>query len=449
MPKQSQSSATSYLTRPDLALAFPLTMKSLPKKNSVVSLPPADLFRTRGHTRGSVWLDSSLTRDNWGRTSLIATDPIREITLSDDHQSFFDELNRIALDPHLTAVGFIGYEGTLPFLGLKANRTTPGIPPAHFFVYDRVLRYDHATGVYDDPGWVEELSQGNDNEISEGMAGNDARPPNILPAVSRAEYLKAVERIKWHIHEGDIYQANFTCRFDVRSNAGPFEVYDRLRNLNPCPYGAFMNFGDYQVLSSSPERMFLLEDDRITSTPIKGTIERGRDEFEERRNLEQLVNSEKDRAELLMIVDLVRNDLGKIARTGTVTVDTLFRADAYSSLIHLMADISARLKPETTLTDILRALLPGGSITGAPKRRAVEIIDDLETGARSVYTGCIGCLGDGRADFNIAIRTIVHAKDTFHIHAGGGIVADSVPEKEFDEMQLKALNLFRAVGVEL
>jgi len=431
-----------------MALACRVTVNNLTNHSRVRSLPPADLFRALECRRGAVWLDSSLTRGEWGRSSLIATDPVRELTLGDDYGSFFDELNRIAVDTQFTAVGFIGYEATLPFLGLEPNRTAPGLPLAQFFIYDRVLRFDHTRDAYDNPDLAKELTR---KEYRAGgvTKGTDTQPADILPTVSRTEYLRKVERVKWHIREGDIYQANFTCRFDVHSSADPFEVYNHLRGLNPCPYGAYMNFGDYRILSSSPERMFLLENDRITSTPIKGTIERGQDGSEEHLNLERLVKSGKDRAELLMIVDLVRNDLGKIARTGTVTVDSLFRADVYSSLIHLMADISAQVRNEVTFTDILQALLPGGSITGAPKRRAVEIINDLETGARSVYTGCIGYLGGGRADFNIAIRTLVHSDDTYHIHAGGGIVTDSVPEKEFDEMQLKALNLFRAVGVNL
>ena len=436
------------MTQPVLALVWPLTVSNLSQNDRLVSLSPTDLFRPLECARGAVWLDSSLTRGNWGRTSLIAVDPVDELTPGNNSKSFYEKLNRIALDPNRTAIGFIGYEACLPFLGLSATRTAPGIAPAHFYVYDRVLRYDHQSSTYDQPDWAEDLSRRIEQPV-ELKAVVSSLPPDIIPTVSRSEYLSRVERIKWHIHEGDIYQANFTCRFDVHSDSLPFEVYERLRRLNPCPYGAFLNFGDHQVLSSSPERMFLLDHDRITSTPIKGTIERGRDECAEHRNLERLINSEKDRAELLMIVDLVRNDLGKIACTGTVKVDSLFRADVYSSLIHLMADISARVRPGISFTDILRALLPGGSITGAPKRRAVEIIDELEFGPRSVYTGCIGYLGGGRADFNIAIRTMVHTSSTYHIHAGGGIVADSVPEYEFDEMQLKALNLFRAVGVDL
>lgn len=423
-------------------------MDSLNAKQPLAGLRPADLFRPLAGSPGSVWLDSSLTRSGWGRCSFLAEDPVKELKLPGDRDTFFAELNRIARDPRLTAIGFIGYEATLPFVGVESSQKPSPVPAAHFFVYDQVLRFDRTTETYNDLELAAKLSE-RAGKSTKVVTPSLSKQPVVKPVLTRTEYLRAIDKIKWHIHEGDIYQANFTCRFDVNSREKPFGVYQRLRNLNPCPYGAFLNFGDYQVLSSSPERMFLLDGDRITSTPIKGTIERGCNATEEKENLQRLLASDKDRAELLMIVDLVRNDLGKIAQTGSVTVDTLFRADIYSSLIHLVADISARLKSRTSFSDVLRALLPGGSITGAPKKRAVEIIDTLERSPRSVYTGCIGYLGGGRADFNIAIRTIVHREGTYHLHAGGGIVADSTPEQEYDEMKLKALNLFRAMGAKI
>jgi para-aminobenzoate synthetase component 1 len=271
----------------------------------------------------------------------------------------------------------------------------------------------------------------------------------LQETLPRDEYLHRVSRIKHHIHEGDIYQANLTSRFDCSSPLGPFSAYLRLRRLNPCWYGAYLNFGDYQVLSSSPERMFRWEADRIVSSPIKGTIALGGDAAETEHNLQTLLHSAKDRAELLMIVDLVRNDLGRIAQIGSVAVDNLCRPEIHSSLIHLVADVSARPDLDCGLPEIVHSLLPGGSITGAPKKRAVEILQQLETTPRSVYTGCIGHVGGGIADFNIAIRTMVHQNDAYRIHAGGGIVADSDPAAEYDEMRLKAHNLFRALGIAL
>ncbi len=395
---------------------------------------------------GAVWLDSSETRGDWGHTSYIATDPLNELILRDNlttirsadghitedkRDRFFAELDAVHRHPSRKAVGFISYEAALPWLGVKPGAHSPTVPDAHFYVYDR---------------WQEFAPE---RDCGSGDMKAESAPCTVTESMPRDEYLERVNRIKWHIHEGDIYQANFTCRFDVSSKADPFAVYRRLRELNPACYSAFMNFGKYQILSSSPERLLLKNGEQITSTPIKGTIGIGNSPEETAANRARLLASAKDRAELLMIVDLVRNDLGRVAATGSVAVDSLFRTEIYSSLIHLMADVSAQIEAGLSLTDILAAMLPGGSITGAPKKRAVEIINELETVPRSVYTGCIGHVGGGRADFNIAIRTLTHNDGTYQIHAGGGIVADSDPEAEYNEMCLKARNLFKAVGVHL
>ncbi len=403
-------------------------------------------FAPQANRPGSVWLDSSETRGDWGHTSFVATDPLYELILRDnlttirsvnggtsegDRNRFFAELDAVHMHSSRKAVGFISYEAALPWLGVKPRSHSQTVPDAHFYVYDRWQEFGQA------------------QKRRPTNAKPDAAQSTVTESMSREEYLERVNRIKWHIHEGDIYQANFTCRFDVSSKANPFAVYRRLRGLNPASYSVFMNFGDYQILSSSPERMLFKDGEQITSTPIKGTIGVGNSPKETAANHRCLLASAKDRAELLMIVDLIRNDLGRVAATGSVRVDSLFRTEIYSSLIHLMADVSARVNDDLSLSDILAALLPGGSITGAPKKRAVEIISELETVPRSVYTGCIGHVGGGRVDFNIAIRTMTHHNSTYHIHAGGGIVADSDPESEYDEMHLKARNLFKAVGAHL
>lgn len=446
-------------------------MKILADKTS--RLTPGELFTGLARLKGAIWLDSSLTTDDWGGLSIIAANPVAELTLVDnqtvirtadgtirqgDRNMFFAELDRIATGPDNHAVGHITYEATLPWLGLDYKKTPSVVPQAHFFVYDKLLKYDHHNGEFDNPELAIRYQE--QNNVWHDLPETDMETGNPeISSLPKAVYLEKVKRIKWHIREGDIYQANLTCRFDVGSSLPPADVYRRLRELNPAPYSAFMNFGEYQVLSSSPERMFLREGSRIYSSPIKGTISRGANAAEENRNLSRLRNSAKDRAELLMIVDLVRNDLGRIAQTGSVRVENLFRSQIYSSLIHLMADISADLKTETQLSDIFATLLPGGSITGAPKKRAVEIINEMETSAhesvwknhagRSVYTGCIGYIENDRADFNIAIRTMIHDHGRYQVYAGGGIVADSDPLAEYDEMLLKARNMFRATGHDL
>lgn len=398
-------------------------------------------FKKNAHSKGAVWLDSTLTFEDRGQKSFIAFEPLAEIILDNigtqikkngqttrgSNNLIWSELKRVT-NEGLIAIGFIAYEATLPFLNVpsKANQLT--YPQAHFFVYEKVPLLSPET------------------ELKKSLAIAKLQTSKIKPVISKTQFVESILKIKAHIKEGDIYQANFTTRFDIETDANPFDIYKNLRSLNPSPYGGYLNFGDYQVISSSPERMFHIENGIVKSAPIKGTIKRGQSTQEEKQNLLTLLNSAKDKAELLMIVDLVRNDLGKIAEVGTVKVETLFKPELYSSLIHLVSDISAKLKPKTSFEDIIKALLPGGSITGAPKKRAVEILEAVETVPRGVYTGCIGILSKDYADFNLAIRTMVHQNGNYQIHAGGGIVADSSPEAEYEEMLLKAKNLLKAVG---
>ncbi len=413
---------------------------------------PEQLFPAIAAKRGAIWLDSSLTFGDRGRYSFIAGEPILDIALENNQtivrfpdgtkeckpgSYFLGILNRKWNEGEHFSAGYIGYEAGLMFLQQSSgNIQQVPFPSARFLFYNSVLRFTHKQrGDMYDTTAVDKKSR-----LPEDT-------PRIIPTISQQEYIERVNRIKRYIHEGDIYQANYTTRFDVASRRNPLSVYMELRRLNPAPYGAYLNFGDYQIISSSPERMFLTHGKNISTGPIKGTISRGNTLTEQQQNLEKLLNSEKDKAELLMIVDLMRNDLGKIARTGSVTVDTLFSPQVYSSLIHLVSDISAQLREDVSISDIICALLPGGSITGAPKLRAIEIINELEQLPRFVYTGCIGYVYKETADFNIAIRTMTHANGVYHVHAGGGIVADSDPVAEYNEMRLKARNLFRALGV--
>lgn len=330
----------------------------------------------------------------------------------------------------LFAAGFISYEAMLSFLDLESTKRPSGIPDLHFFLYDSAICDNQLTT---DGGTLPNAST---------IASSSVRAN-----LTRGEYLDRVNSVKRHIREGDIYQANLTTRFDVNSNLSPIDVYRRLRQLNPAPYSAYLNMGSTQVLSSSPERMFFRSGDFLTTSPIKGTIRRGFNPGEDECATRRLLSSEKDRAELLMIVDLLRNDLGKIAKTGSVSVDTLVRTEKYASVIHLMSDISARIAPDLPLSQICRALLPGGSITGAPKRRAVELLQNLEPLPRGIYTGCVGYITREQCEFNIAIRTITCHDGAYHVQAGGGIVADSEPEAEYSEMIDKSYALLKALGV--
>lgn len=413
------------------------------------TISPGQIFPAIADERGAVWLDSSLRIGGKGRQSFIARNPVAEITASCDNlDDSIEQIQRICKEKKYFAVGYISYEAGYRFLKIETDDNAPNrFPLIHFFIYESALQFEHKneTFVATNPGAddysdiLNEYWVFSDDFISESVRLNET--------VSKEAYLRRVKRIKEHIREGDIYQGNFTCRFDISSDFEPFDIYRRLRNLNPAPYAAYLNFGNYQIISSSPERMFRKKGDLITTCPIKGTVPSGSNNSESKFQKTKLLNSEKDRAELLMIVDLMRNDLGRIAGTGSVNVRNLFKPEAFSSVIHLVADVSAKLKENTSLKDIFTALIPGGSITGAPKKRAVEILKSYETTPRGVYTGCIGYIHGETAEFNIAIRTIIHRDDTYYVHAGGGIVADSDPESEFQEMHLKARNLFRALGV--
>jgi para-aminobenzoate synthetase component 1 len=395
-------------------------------------------------TPGTIWLDSSLTIHDKGYRSLFATNPVGELVVrgqtlqwsyqgkqethsGDIWEQFSDLRNRYKG----WWMGCISYEAMLPFLDLSPKTAHPFLPDLHFYLYESIVETK------------------NEHDFIEADENKDASPiKSVSCSVTKKEYLNQVQNILRYIREGDIYQANVTTRFIVETALSPLTAYQQLRKLNPSPYGAFMNFGEYQILSSSPERMIAKRGSRLVTSPIKGTIARGNSRTEEDANRNRLLQSAKDQAELLMIVDLERNDIGQVAEIGSVTVDPLVRAEMYSLLIHLVSDVRGTLRSDCTVHDILAAVLPGGSITGAPKRRAVEILSEIEPVPRGVYTGCIGYLHGDDFEFNIAIRTMIHRNGQYHIHAGGGIVADSDPEAEYAEMQLKAQNLFRALGVE-
>ncbi len=257
-----------------------------------------------------------------------------------------------------------------------------------------------------------------------------------------------VERALEHIAAGDVYQVNLAQRFLVDPAPPLPALYRSLRDASPAPFLALHTLPGGGIASSSPERFFRIVGERIETWPIKGTRPRGRTPAEDLALAAALRQSEKDRAENVMIVDLERNDLGRVAEIGSVTVAELCGVASHANVHHLVSRVEGRLRPDAGPVDVIRALFPGGSITGAPKIRAVEIIDDLEPVRRGVYTGAIGYWDlSGDCDWNIAIRTVVLANGRASFHAGGGIVADSTPEAEYEETLVKASGMMRALGV--
>jgi para-aminobenzoate synthetase component 1 len=266
--------------------------------------------------------------------------------------------------------------------------------------------------------------------------------------MTRAAYVQAVERAQDYIAAGDIYQVNLaqSWRAAWPPEADALALYARLREISPSPYGAFVELADTRIISSSLESFLHMDGRTITTRPIKGTRPRfPEDEARDRQSARDLVNSPKERAELLMITDLLRNDLGMVCEFGSIHVPDLARVESFAQVFHLVSTVTGTLRSEADHATAFRACFPGGSITGAPKKRACEIISELEPHPRGIYTGALGYFGfNGESEFNIVIRTAVQQGDSIAIHAGAGIVADSVPDLEYEETLHKASGLLRA-----
>jgi len=271
----------------------------------------------------------------------------------------------------------------------------------------------------------------------------------ISSNIKFSEYVNSIEKIKDYIKKGDVYQINFSHRFQVDGIFPSSEIYPKIRKINPAPYSAYYNFGDFEILSNSPELFIKKYKNRIITKPMKGTGTRGRNRKEDKENLLNLLNSEKDRAELIMIVDLERNDIGKICEFGSVKVKKLVEIERYKTVFQTTSTIEGIFKNSMGPVEVIKAMFPGGSITGAPKKRAMEIIEELEPEKRSYYTGCLGYIGfNQNMLFNILIRTLLIKKNKLYYPVGGGIVWDSKPEREYEETITKAKNLFITLGIE-
>lgn len=364
-------------------------------------------------------------------------------------------------DTHLPfiggAVGYLGYD--LCHHVEKLPNTVEDdveIPDMFFGFYDGIVVVDHlegkkyitVLGVEGEPGerieWIEGKLRSKGTYSGKIYADREVE---FHCNMTKDYYLDSIQRVKDYIYSGDIYQINFTQRFECELNKSPMDLYERLRETNPAPFASYMNFGEGEIVSCSPERFISLRDGVLETRPIKGTIARGKTPEEDRRNKETLINSEKDRSELLMIVDLERNDLGRVSQVGSVEVTELFHIEEYATVFQQVSTVRSRMREDVGLAELLRATFPGGSITGAPKIRAMEVIDELETTSRNIYTGSIGYLGfDGNLDLNIVIRTVVCKDDKAYFQVGGGIVWDSDPESEYEESVLKGRALREALA---
>ena len=452
-------------------------------KTMQTDLTAFEVFLSLRNQRHPFILDSGMDSEKLGRYSFVGGDPFLTFSSKGDrcriHPS--EEMESIEVgDPFailqqlLTlypaqskegmpfvggAVGYFGYE-LCHFLENLPSKAIDdmNIADCFFGFYDGIYVFDHQKGTIDMVALGIKQPENDtllamETHLQYLSVQRPQIPPYHSPAsvsfntnMTKEAYLESIHRIKEYIRAGDVYQVNFTQRFDCTFDGDPLSFYATLRSINPAPFAAYIDTGECIVVSSSPERFIHVQEGKVETRPIKGTCPRGATKEEDANNQRALLESEKDRAELLMIVDLERNDLSRIAQTGTVCVPEIFTVETYATVHHLVATVTATLRPEHDGIDCVRATFPGGSITGAPKIRAMEIIDQLEPTQRNVYTGAIGYLGfDGNLDLNITIRTVVIKDKRAYFQVGGGIVWDSDPELEYQESLTKAQALIKAL----
>ena len=436
----------------------------------------APLFSPDANRPWAVFLDSAHPFSGQGRFDILACDPVctletrgqvttirnaaGETISTDDPFSLLQQQLGLAL-PCVDGLPFNG--GAIGYFGYDLVRRIEKLP---VIAEDAEQMPEMAVGIYRWAVVVDHLEQCSwlvayglpDEQIAELVERFShlpkpcreqafkvvGEPQSNMP---RQAYNQAFTRIKHYLKEGDCYQINLTQRFVSQCEGEPWTAYQALRRINAAPFSAYLNFPAGHVLSSSPERFLKVTGGRVETKPIKGTRPRKADPVQDQLQIAALAASEKDRAENVMIVDLLRNDIGRSCRDGSVTVPKLFDVESYATVHHLVSTVTGELAAGKHALDLLRSCFPGGSITGAPKIRAMEIIEELEPHRRGVYCGAIGYIGfDGNMDTNIAIRTLIHNQGNIRFWVGGGIVNDSVESEEYQECFDKAAALLQLLA---
>ena len=463
---------------PQRASAAALLVREIPYAD------PVDLFAVVAGDPYAVLLDGADAR---GRHSFIGLEPFRVLGARDGEATIdgvpvpgdpFAVL-RAELTRHPTAavpgvgpfsggaVGYLGYELARHLEDVPLAPTDPhDFPEMQMLLCDVVVALDHAerrafvvsSGHPEaDPSArraraaerLDHVARRLEGVVPLGPPAAPAAPPRIASDVTRGAYETAVRRVIDYILAGDVFQANISQRFvaEMPAGLGPLDLFRRLQAGNPARHSAYLKLDDVVIASSSPERFLRLEGDRVETRPIKGTRPRGVSPADDEALAAELAASEKDRAENVMIVDLLRNDLSRVCRDGSVEVPELCAVERFATVMHLVSTVTGRLRPGMTAVDLLAACFPGGSITGAPKIRAMQIIAELEATRRGPYCGAIGYLGfDGALDTSIVIRTFAIRGRRVTFQAGGGVVADSDPAAEYEESLAKARALVTALS---
>ena len=438
----------------------------------------ADIFQILKKEKDQAFLDSSLV-NQLGRYSVIGRKPYlklvkdggkfyinnieeTELTFEDYLRKYLrenEDKNTTELPLISGAIGYFSYEyGRKLMQVTSSEKDIVSIPDAVLIFYDVFViedcqekkTYLVANGITED---AEELIKKTEQKIREAKTSGEVPKPEkkaynieVFPNFKKEEYKQAVDDMIHYIIEGDIYIANMTQQMKVKSQKKPEDVFWDLRKNNPSPFGGYLDYDDFQIVCASPERFLKMKKGHVETRPIKGTRKRGETPEEDMIMRKELETSEKDKSELLMIVDLERNDLNRVCKPGSVKVTELFTVEEYATVFHLVSNIEGELEDGRNFADLLEAAFPGGSITGAPKYRAMEIIDELEHGRRNIYTGSIGYLTlDGDCDFNIVIRTALYKDGAYHLGVGGGITAESELEFEYEETLQKAKAVLEAM----
>ncbi len=366
-------------------------------------------------------------------------------------------------------VGFLAYDVVRQFERLPAmTKDDLDLPDALFLLPDTLLIFDNLSHrikvvsnvlvpeatprrlreAYDAAarkidGMIEALRRPLDVSHTKGRGAGELQ---LCSTMSHAEFIQAVQRAQEYVRAGDVVQAVISQRLSTKTTADPFDIYRALRIINPSPYMYYLRLGDFQVVGSSPEVLVRLEEGRIDLRPIAGTRPRGQSDAEDLALEQELLGDPKERAEHIMLVDLGRNDVGRVARIGSVTVSELMTVERYSHVMHIVSNIKGMLAEGYDAFDLLRACFPAGTVTGAPKIRAMEIVEELEPVRRGPYAGAVGYFGfSGNMDTCITIRTVVITDGTAHVQVGAGIVADSDPEREYEETMNKAKGMLKAI----
>lgn len=407
-----------------------------------ITIEPFNLYNLLGEDY-SILLESNFFHKDYGRYSFIFLRP-REVFICAEEDNVNEYLRRLSIEIEKRRkesdlifnggfVGYLSYDFGVDLFNI-ARKKGSTFPKAFFGYYEDFIIFDHLTNkMYITPDIYEEIENILLNANYLHYQGKSILYEYYVN-FEKEEYLEAIRKIKKYIYEGDVYQVNLSQRFTFIGKFDPYYIYSKLRKRNYGSFHAFIKIGDKYIISTSPELFLYKLKERIITRPIKGTIKRGKNAYEDELNKKILINDEKCRSELLMIVDLERNDFAKICIPHSINVRRLFELEEYSTVYHLVSTIEGVLDDNITFEDIIKATFPGGSITGAPKLNAMKIIEELEKDCRGVYTGSIGFISNNfNMAFNIAIRTLMIEEDKAYYNVGGGIVWDSIEDDEYEE----------------